>query len=41
MLRKQLEASGRRLVFTGISSRIARLFRRNGVAFLLSHEEGI
>jgi N-acetylglucosaminyldiphosphoundecaprenol N-acetyl-beta-D-mannosaminyltransferase len=36
MLRKQLDASGRRLVFTGISSRIARLFHRNGVAFLLS-----
>jgi hypothetical protein len=41
MLRKQLEASGRRLVFTGVSSRIARLFRRNGVAFLLSHELGV
>jgi N-acetylglucosaminyldiphosphoundecaprenol N-acetyl-beta-D-mannosaminyltransferase len=41
MLRKQLEGSGRRLVLTGISSRIARLFRRNGVAFLLSHELGI
>jgi N-acetylglucosaminyldiphosphoundecaprenol N-acetyl-beta-D-mannosaminyltransferase len=38
MLRKQLESSGRRLVLTGISPRIARLFRRNGVAFLLSHE---
>jgi N-acetylglucosaminyldiphosphoundecaprenol N-acetyl-beta-D-mannosaminyltransferase len=41
MLRKQLEGSGRRLVLTGISSRIARLFRRNGVAFLLSHELGV
>jgi N-acetylglucosaminyldiphosphoundecaprenol N-acetyl-beta-D-mannosaminyltransferase len=38
MFRKQLEGSGRRLVLTGISPRIARLFRRNGVAFLLSHE---
>jgi len=38
MLRKQAEGSGRRLVLTGISPRIARLFRRNGVAFLLSHE---
>jgi N-acetylglucosaminyldiphosphoundecaprenol N-acetyl-beta-D-mannosaminyltransferase len=38
MLKKQLEASERRLVFTGISSRIAGLFRCNGVAFLLPHE---
>jgi N-acetylglucosaminyldiphosphoundecaprenol N-acetyl-beta-D-mannosaminyltransferase len=37
MLRKQLEGSGRHLVFTDVPSRIARLFRRNGVAFLLSH----
>jgi N-acetylglucosaminyldiphosphoundecaprenol N-acetyl-beta-D-mannosaminyltransferase len=35
MLRKQL-GSGRRLDFTGISSRMARSFRRNGVAFLLA-----
>jgi N-acetylglucosaminyldiphosphoundecaprenol N-acetyl-beta-D-mannosaminyltransferase len=41
MVRKQLEGSGRRLVLTGISPRIARLFRRNGVAFLLSHEFGV
>jgi anti-anti-sigma regulatory factor len=41
MLRKRLEASGRRLVFTGISSRIARLFSRNGVAFLLPHGWGV
>ena len=41
MVRKQLEGSGRRLVLTGISLRIARLFRRNGVAFLLSHEFGV
>jgi N-acetylglucosaminyldiphosphoundecaprenol N-acetyl-beta-D-mannosaminyltransferase len=38
MLKKQLEASERRLIFTGISSRIAGLFCRNGVAFLLPHE---
>jgi len=37
MVRKQLEGSGRHLVLTGISPRIARLFRRNGVAFLLPH----
>lgn len=36
MLRKQLKGSGRRLVLTGISPQTARLFRRNGVAFLLS-----
>jgi N-acetylglucosaminyldiphosphoundecaprenol N-acetyl-beta-D-mannosaminyltransferase len=41
MVRKQLEGSGRRLVLTGISPRIARLFRRNGVGFLLSHELGV
>jgi N-acetylglucosaminyldiphosphoundecaprenol N-acetyl-beta-D-mannosaminyltransferase len=41
MVRKQLEGSGRRLVLAGISPRIARLFRRNGVAFLLSHELGV
>jgi N-acetylglucosaminyldiphosphoundecaprenol N-acetyl-beta-D-mannosaminyltransferase len=41
MVRKQLEGSGRRLVLTGVSPRIARLFRRNGVAFLLSHEFGV
>lgn len=38
MLRKQLEGSGRHLILTGISPRIARLLRRNGVTFLLSHE---
>lgn len=36
MLRKQLEGSGYRLVLTGISPQTARLFRRNGVGFLLS-----
>jgi len=35
MLRKQLEGSGRSLSFSGISPRLARLFRLNGVDFLL------
>ncbi len=41
MLRKQLECSGGRLVLTGVSSRNARLFRRNGVGYLLSHDLGV
>ncbi len=35
MLRKQLEGSGRSLRFSGISRRLARLFRLNGIGFLL------
>lgn len=35
MLRKQLEGSGRSLRFSGISPRLARLFRLNGIGFLL------
>jgi N-acetylglucosaminyldiphosphoundecaprenol N-acetyl-beta-D-mannosaminyltransferase len=35
MLRKQLEGSGRSLKFSGISPRLARLFRLNGIGFLL------
>ena len=36
MLRKQLAGSGRSLRFGGISPRLARLFRLNGIGFLLS-----
>ena len=35
MLRKQLNARAKRLEFTGVSQRIGRLFRLNGVDFLL------
>jgi N-acetylglucosaminyldiphosphoundecaprenol N-acetyl-beta-D-mannosaminyltransferase len=35
MLRKQLNASAKRLEFTGVSRRIGRLFHLNGVDFLL------
>ena len=37
-LRKQLEEAGKSLRFTGISPRLARLFRLNGIDFLLSSE---
>ena len=39
MLNKQLKKQGHRLGFTGVSSRIARIFRLNGFGFLLSPVE--
>ena len=35
MLNKQLKKQGHQLGFTGVSSRIARIFRLNGFEFLL------
>jgi len=41
MLRKELEATRQGLEFIGISPRLARLFRLNGVGFLLSEGQGV
>jgi N-acetylglucosaminyldiphosphoundecaprenol N-acetyl-beta-D-mannosaminyltransferase len=41
MLRKQLQASRQSLEFIGISRRLARLFRLNGVEFLLANGQGV
>jgi N-acetylglucosaminyldiphosphoundecaprenol N-acetyl-beta-D-mannosaminyltransferase len=41
MLRKHLETTKQGLTFTGISPRLARLFRLNGVSFLLSQSQGV
>jgi N-acetylglucosaminyldiphosphoundecaprenol N-acetyl-beta-D-mannosaminyltransferase len=41
MFRKQLAKQGTRLIFTGVSPRLERIFRLNGVKFLLAAESGM
>jgi len=41
MLRKKLKGSGANLIFSGMSPRLERLFRLNGLEFLLSSDKGV
>jgi N-acetylglucosaminyldiphosphoundecaprenol N-acetyl-beta-D-mannosaminyltransferase len=41
MLRKQLKAQETSLKFIGVSSRLEKMFRLNGAAFLLSSDQGV